>query len=83
MGLGSGVLVSVGKGVWVAVGVVVAVAVSVGASVGGTTTEGCSRCSAKNTIIAPIPRNNASKPIAAGRLKVIEGIRLPCTTLDD
>jgi hypothetical protein len=81
--VGSGVLVEVGKGVIVAVDVAVAVEVTVAASVGRTTASGVCRCRAKYTMIAPIPRNKANKPIAAGRDKVIEGIRLPSTTLDD
>ena len=39
-------------------------------------------CKAKYTKTAPIVRNNASNPRAAGRLTVTSGIRLPCTALD-
>jgi hypothetical protein len=33
--------------------------------------------------MAPIPRKTASNPIAAGRLSVIDGNLLPCTTFAD
>jgi len=76
VGLDSGVLVNVGRGEAVAVGVPVAVTVIVDVTVGGIIASGVCR-RAKYTMIAPIPRNNAKIPIAAGRLKVIDGIRLP------
>jgi hypothetical protein len=76
VGLGSGVFVRVGKGVIVAVCVPVAVAVMVAEDVGRIIASGVWR-RAKYTMIAPIPRNKASIPMAAGRPNVIEGIRLP------
>ena len=51
-------------------------------AVGGMIASGAWR-RAKKTITAPMPRNIASKPIAAGKLNVMDGIRLPCTTLAD
>ncbi len=61
--------------VFVAVAVIVAVSVVDIAGASGVWRK------AKKTMIAPMPRNNANKPIAAGRLKDIEGILLPWTTL--
>lgn len=78
VGLGSGVKVVVGGGGGVLVAVEVAVAVAVEVSVGGIITSGVWR-RAKNTRIAPIARNSANNPMAAGRLSVTAGIRLPCT----
>jgi hypothetical protein len=82
VGLGSAVNVKVGKGVFVGVWVPVAVIVTVAVPVGGMIAAGAWR-SAKKTITAPIPRNIARSPIAAGKLKVIEGMRLPWTTFSD
>ncbi len=76
VGLGSGVYVRVGKGVFVGVWVPVAVNVTVAVAVGGMIASGVSR-RAKKTMIAPIPRKMANNPIAAGKLSVIKGIRLP------
>ena len=66
------VAVGVG-GVGVIVGVTVRVTVGVGV---GSTTRPVSR-KAKNTRVAPIPINKASKPKATGKDRVISGIRLP------
>ncbi len=82
VGLGSGVLVSVGRGVFVAVWVAVEVGVRVAVTVGGMMASGVWR-RAKKTMIAPMPRKTASNPIAAGRLNVMDGMRLPWTTLAD
>jgi len=79
VGVGWGVEVEVGgNGVEVIVGVTVNVAVAVG--VIGTTTSGLLR-KAKKTMMAPIARKIANKPMAAGRLRVISGIRLPWMAL--
>ncbi len=77
VGLGSGVLVKVGKGEGVAVSVFVDVGVMVTVAVVDIAGASGVWRSAKNTMIAPIPRNSASNPMAAGRLKDIEGILLP------
>ncbi len=70
-----GVSVAVG-GAIVSVEVGVMVIVAVGVMVGGMTSSGLLRI-AKKTITAPMPRKIASKPIAAGRLREIMGMRLP------
>lgn len=74
-----GVVVAVGGA---SVGVSVLVLVKVGIDVGrGVAATSGVLLKAKKTITAPIARKIASKPKAAGRLKVISGIRLPCTAL--
>jgi len=79
VGVGWGVDVEVGgKGVEVIVGVTVNVAVAVG--VIGTTKGGLLR-KAKKTMMAPIARKRANKPMADGRLRDITGIRLPWMAL--
>jgi hypothetical protein len=75
------VFVKVGKGVLVGIGVPVEVGVIVAVTVGMITDAGVWRCKAKYTITAPIIRNNASRPMAPGRLNVMDGIRLPWTTM--
>ena len=67
----------VGTRVAVAVGVIVAVIVAVGMAVGSTTRFWARRV--KKTAAAPTNRKKAKKPIAAGRLRVILGMELPCT----
>lgn len=79
MGLGSGVNVVVGGGN-VAVLVGVGVSEEVGVGVISMMTSGVVR-RAKYTMIAPMAKNKANNPMAAGRLIVILGIRLPCTAL--
>jgi hypothetical protein len=80
VGLGSGVKVAVGgSGVKVRVGVSVGVidGVVVGSIAGAEVLLINRKTSAELTMT-----NNANNPMAAGKPKVISGIRLPWTTLD-
>jgi hypothetical protein len=77
VGLGSGEGVAVG-GASVLVGVTVTVSVRVGVIVVSTIAPVCDR--ARYTMPAPTARKSTTKPIAAGRPKVISGILPPLTT---
>ena len=77
VGVGNGVLV--GVGVWgVGVTVAVLVWVNVGVEVGSKATAPVC-CNATYTITAPMVKNRAKRPKAAGKPRVTSGIRLPWT----
>ena len=79
VGLGWGVWVMVGGG---SVGVLLGVGVTVSVEVGVISMMASGVVfSAKYTMTAPIARKRANKPMAAGKLRVMAGMRLPWTAL--
>src|SRR5258706_15765678 len=81
-GNGVSVGIDVAVGISVPVGVIVAVVVAVPAGVGSVSVAFVRPdFSTKETVMAPTKRMITSAPNAAGKLRVISGIRLACTVV--